>query len=246
MRFHLTYLPELESTNDWLMKRYEQHHSIENEVIVTGFQSEGKGQHGNLWHSEAGKNLLFSVGFRTDFLQPAAQFLVSKIIALALTDSVEKLIGQPGVQIKWPNDIYVGNKKICGILISNLLNGNKLACSIVGVGLNVNQLDFPNYLPNPISLSTLTNSVFDLNKVLDLVLENIGRHYKNSYQEKNQQNTHLNYLKKLYQFDEQHLYRVHGQLITATIIGLNEFGQIMLTDQAGKVHTCDVKELVYL
>ncbi len=246
MRFHLNRFPELESTNDWLMERYEQNHAIENEVVVAGFQSKGKGQQGNIWESAAGKNLLFSLGLRTDFLPAAAQFLVSKAVALALTVSVEELIKQKSVQIKWPNDIYVDNKKVCGVLISNIFNGNKLAYSIVGVGLNVNQLDFPNHLPNPTSLRTLTNRSFDLNKVLDLVLENFARHFKYIQQEKNHQNTHLNYLKKLYQLDEQHLYRVHGQLITANIMGLNEFGQIMLKDQSENVYTCDVKELVYL
>ena len=246
MRYHLNYFTALESTNDWLMKRHELRHEIENQVVVAGFQTNGKGQQGSGWQSEQGKNLLFSVGLRTDFLHPASQFLLSKAIALALIDSVEKLTERKGVKIKWPNDIYVDGKKVCGILILNLLNGNKLAFSIVGVGLNVNQLCFPENLPNPISLRAITQRDFDLKEVLALVLKNIAHQVDLISQENEQEHVHEKYFNNLYQLDELHPYLIHGQRIIAKITAINEFGQLMLEDRSGKVYTCDVKELVYL
>ncbi len=133
------------------------------DAVIALEQTAGRGQRGNRWISRAGENLTFSIVLEPCFLPAARQFMLSECVALAVTD----LLSSCGVEalIKWPNDIYVGDRKICGILIENDLCGANLSRSIVGVGLNVNQRDFDPSLPNPTSLLLETevgHDIFDL------------------------------------------------------------------------------------
>lgn len=236
----------LDSTNCQMKRMYEQGLEIENHVVVAAFQTAGQGQKGSYWHSFEGLNLLFSLGISAKHILPASQFVISKAVAVALFNSIRLITGIDDVHIKWPNDIYVHRQKICGILISNILNGNELQYSIIGIGLNVNERVFPDSLPNPTSLSLLKQQDFDLKTVLDTVLAEIDRQLLLTHDEKTTSSIHQNYFEKLYQLNEPHHYRFQQQKITAVIRGINEFGQLMIVDQDGNELTCDVKELVYL
>lgn len=140
-------------------------------VVVTDCQTAGRGQRGNSWESEPGKNLTFSVLLRPENIPAARQFELSMIVALAVADTVDYALGLAGsplrAKVKWPNDIYVGNKKISGILIENTLSGCGIVRSIAGIGLNVNQSAFHSDAPNPVSLYMLTNNEFELAELLD-------------------------------------------------------------------------------
>jgi len=147
---HIISFDSLPSTNNELKNRLKTNDLSEFTTILTSYQTNGRGQQSNVWESADGLNLTFSVLLKPVFLEPALQFYLSKIVALALTDVLMKYVDE--LSIKWPNDIYVGEKKIAGILIENSLMGSCIDTCVVGIGLNVNQLSFQSSAPNPISL----------------------------------------------------------------------------------------------
>ena len=135
-RHHIIVQDELESTNNYA-KQLVSDKVEEGTVVLAQFQSKGRGQQGNYWESETGKNLLFSLILYPDFLEAEFQFSLSMLVSLAIVSVLDEETDE--VQIKWPNDIYVGKLKIAGILIENTIKGSKLGSTIVGVGLNLNQ-----------------------------------------------------------------------------------------------------------
>lgn len=141
-------------------------------------QSAGRGQRGNTWEAEPGKNITLSLMLRPRGLEAVRQFEVSEAVALGVADLLDSL-GVEEVSVKWPNDIYVGNRKICGILIENTLNGRMIERSIAGIGLNVNQTRFLSDAPNPVSLRQLIGREYDLaalaSGMIDLILNRLER-----------------------------------------------------------------------
>ena len=133
-------------------------------VVWADYQTAGRGCGTNRWESERGKNLLFSVLLHPTDIPASRQFVISQMVSVALCEVLEQYVGN--VSIKWPNDIYVGNGKICGILIENSLTGSTIRDSIVGIGLNVNQTVFRSDAPNPVSLSQLVGHEVDREKLL--------------------------------------------------------------------------------
>lgn len=158
------------STNTWLA---EHAASLEwPAMVVAHTQSAGRGQRGNSWESEPGKNITASVVFRPEGIAPSGQFEISEAIALAVSDTL--LAFGVNAQVKWPNDIYVGDRKIAGILIENVITGDGIERVIAGIGLNVNQEVFVSDAPNPVSLKQVTGRHIDLEKclrVLELALD---------------------------------------------------------------------------
>ena len=140
-------------------------------VVAAREQTAGRGQRGNTWESGPGLNLSFSIVLRPAGIHPARQFCISEAVALAVAETVEEELCRNGVDdpvyVKWPNDIYVGDRKICGILIENTITGTHIDKSIVGIGLNVNQREFLSDAPNPVSLIQLTARETPLDSLLD-------------------------------------------------------------------------------
>lgn len=140
-------------------------------------QTAGRGQRGNSWEAEPGRNITLSLMLRPDNLPATRQFEVSEAVALGVADLLDGL-GIDNVKVKWPNDIYVGNNKICGILIENTLAGTMIVRSIAGIGLNVNQTVFRSDAPNPISLKQITGHYYDIAalaaQMIDCILSRLG------------------------------------------------------------------------
>lgn len=140
-------------------------------VIATRTQTAGRGQRGNTWEAEPGANLTFSQLLRPRTIEAARQFELSMIVSLAITDTVDGLFDEADsplrTEIKWPNDIYVADRKICGILIENTLTGRHIDRAIAGIGLNVNQTRFVSDAPNPASLCQLTGRTYELEPLLE-------------------------------------------------------------------------------
>ena len=159
LRFNIQQFDSLESTNKYceLLNLGE---TEEFTVIVAKEQTAGIGQRGNHWAAAPGQNLTFSVVLRPAFLPAADQYALTKAVSLAIVDTLAPLLPQRAeeVRIKWPNDIYVDDRKICGILINNHLQQERIAATVVGIGLNVNQRTFPDWVPNPTSLALLTGN----------------------------------------------------------------------------------------
>jgi len=185
------------STNDLAA----QHGCGAGTVIVAERQSAGRGQRGNSWTSPAGENLTFSVVLEPEFLKANMQFYISKITALALAGAIASL----GLRssIKWPNDIYIGDKKTAGILIENDIMGRNMARSIIGIGLNVNQRRFDPSLPNPTSLAVEAGGIFDRGDILRRVIKNLSDRY-GQLTDGETGRLDADYRRLLYRLDEEH------------------------------------------
>ena len=151
-------MEEVDSTNAYIMRNVGELKAPV--MVVAHTQSAGQGQRGNSWEAEPGKNLTFSIFFRPVELPPMAQFAMSEAVALAVVD----LLARHGIdaKVKWPNDIYVGDNKICGILIRHSIMGGCVSYSVIGVGIDVNQTQFLSDAPNPVSMKQITGETYDL------------------------------------------------------------------------------------
>ena len=165
------YLDEITSTNSFLKELCKTSNIDEGTIVWTDFQTAGRGQKGNVWESEVSKNLLFSIVLYPHFLKINEQFIISQAISLAIKDVLDEYIGD--ICIKWPNDIYWKNKKICGILIENELMDEKICFSIIGIGININQQQFVSDAPNPVSLRQITGQGYNRETILNAIQEKI-------------------------------------------------------------------------
>ena len=175
---HLVAQPQLESVFTVEQSTIAKIKPPEGTVVRAANQTAGRGQLGSRWQSSAGENLLLSVILYPNWLEVQAQFYLSMAVALGLSDVVRSLgHSSLGCVIKWPNDIYLAEKKVAGILIQNSLSGLRLQSSIVGIGLNVNQLEFSDDLPNAASLALYLGKNLDLDEVSERLFECLERRY---------------------------------------------------------------------
>lgn len=162
---NLIILEEAASTNTELRGMVDAEHGT---IVAARRQTAGRGQRGNTWESEAGANLTFSILVRPKAIPPSKQMAISRAVSLAIVRWLDRYLNEE-VAIKWPNDIYVGDKKICGILIEHVLTSGRIDRTIIGVGININQRKFLSDAPNPVSLSQLTGKSYPLDKMLEEV-----------------------------------------------------------------------------
>nr|WP_297784681.1 biotin--[acetyl-CoA-carboxylase] ligase [uncultured Allomuricauda sp.] len=170
-QFQILKLDATDSTNQYLKDLLRSENPPDFTVVVAEKQLQGRGQMGSVWEGEAGKNLTFSVLKRFNALSVRHQFVLNILVSMAICDVLKEL-SLPAVKVKWPNDIMSGSKKVCGILIENVLKGEQVGQSIIGIGLNVNQSDFAN-LDKASSLKRITGRNFDLDELLQKLLERI-------------------------------------------------------------------------
>ena len=214
-------------------------HLDEGTVVVCDNQTQGRGQTGNLWESEAGANLTFSIILYPVTIKASEQFVLSKAIALAVYDFLSEYV--PDVSVKWPNDVYVGNRKITGILIENFIGGEYLTKTIAGIGININQKHFVSDAPNPVSLQQLTGKLYPL----DSCLQSLLAHITNRYQmiTCNKEKIDSDYLQHLYLRGKLSRFKTNGVSFDATITGVNRYGMIEMTTVNGEHKTFGFKEV---
>ena len=230
-------------------------------VWVADFQTAGRGQRGNKWESKAAENLTFTILLRPTFLHPSQQFLISQIASLG----VLRYLNSKGLEakIKWPNDIYIGNRKICGMLIENSISADKMSASIVGIGLNLNQREFSSDAPNPTSLALETDipdNTYNRKEELAELLGYIFTAYS-ELEEGFTQELGQEYLANLYRLGEWHQFieidsnapadmpvekMAAGRTITARITGVDPYGCVILEHQDGTKKTYPFKGIRYV
>lgn len=237
----------LESTNNYC-KLLDPNTVGEFTVICAHTQTAGIGQQGNVWVSEPHKNLTFSVILKPTFIPTAGQYQLTMALSLAIAETVDTALSTFNIQhstfIKWPNDIYVNDKKICGTLITNQISGNHISQSICGIGLNVNQTKFPDWVPNPTSMQLLTGQEYNLETILHTLLSNLEGEYNNL--KDNNSDLESRYLSRLYRLGIPSKFIYNSQTIIATITGINHFGHLQLITDTGKHLSCDLKEIKYI
>lgn len=238
------FYPELQSTNNEMKRLCADRKLGEQSVVITANQTAGKGQGGNMWESEVNKNLTFSLLLRPEFLAPHLQFYISKIVSLGIADCMTALLKRD-VSIKWPNDIYVGDKKLAGILIENSICGSKLDYCIVGIGLNVNQEVFVSDAPNPISIKQLLWVDTGLEALLEDLLARIEERY-HQLEINRLDLINTDYFNVLYRKDGTHLFKDVKGVFEASIKSINELGLITLEDKEGLRREYAFKELRFM
>lgn len=226
--FKTVFLDEVTSTNDYASTLLSKSSPNEGTVISTYNQSKGRGQIGRNWYSGVDNNLTLSIILYPRFLSIPESFYLSMVLSLALAELVSNLIEGQTVKIKWPNDIFVDNKKIAGLLIQQNLQGNNINSTIFGIGLNVNQLSFPSELPNPISLRIITATNYNL-KLIETMLLTIFSKWYGILKEGNKYKIKQEYLNLLYKRGELSLFVTSDQkTIKGEIIGVSEEGKILI------------------
>jgi BirA family transcriptional regulator, biotin operon repressor / biotin---[acetyl-CoA-carboxylase] ligase len=237
----LVFVPECHSTNTLAQQLSQQAGFADGSVIITNNQTAGRGQHGSTWHTDIGQNLTFSVIVKPTFLAIKDQYFLTVITSLAVRDLLKSMVPDK-IFIKWPNDILVRHKKICGILIENQIQSSQIARSIIGIGLNVNQMIFN--VITATSVRHITHQDYDLESVLHRLLEFLEVRYLQLKQGKTQE-LRAEYLKALYWRDEKHLFSSAGTTFTGVIDGIDEYGKLVVKTET-ETRSFEVKELSYL
>jgi BirA family biotin operon repressor/biotin-[acetyl-CoA-carboxylase] ligase len=211
--------------------------AAEGTVVVCREQTAGRGQRDNRWESAPDENLTVSLILRPTNLASDELFLLSKIFSLA----VVKALNQYNIDaaIKWPNDIYVRNSKIAGILIEHSFFGNDLSFTVIGLGLNINQTVFPPMDIIPVSMATETGKIFEKNEVLSAVLDNVSSLYQSEREYINR-----GYMEKLYRRQGYFPYKKKdGEMLIAEIVEVADSGKLVLKDENGNISSFLFKEI---
>lgn len=238
MNWEIIHIDETDSTNRWLAE-----HRTEGQnpcVVVADYQTAGRGCGTNKWESERGKNLLFSMLIHPTEIAINKQFMVSMAVANSIAAVVVKYVTSQAVSVKWPNDIYVGDKKICGILIENRLQGGVIKDSIIGVGLNVNQQCFVSDAPNPVSMANVTGRQFDREQLLQELLEAFQQEWADL------EGVRERYLQQLYRRKGFFRYRDAYGECTAEIVTVEADGHLVLQDVDGRTNRYAFKEIQFV
>ncbi|MBE9467015.1 MAG: biotin--[acetyl-CoA-carboxylase] ligase [Bacteroidetes bacterium] len=235
-------LDAVSSTNEYALDLIKNDIVAEGLIVFAKYQTSGKGQKDNFWESEKSKNLLLSIILHPNFVKVEEQFLISKAVSLAVADFVNTKVDK--VSIKWPNDIYVDDRKISGILIENTLSGNIISNTIVGIGLNINQIDFISDAPNPVSLKLLTGKTYILDDCINQLSFFIEKRYKELNNDFNK--TNFDYLKSLYLFNFFNLYEAKGERFVAKIIDVENNGELILETRQKEIRKYFFKEVSFL
>ena len=236
MDFKVIHIEETDSTNRWL--RECECHNGGRICVVADYQTAGKGCGTNSWESERGKNLTFSVLIHPEEIPANRQFHITEITSVAVCETL-KTFGLQDVSIKWPNDIYVGDRKICGMLIENRLQGSVIKDSIIGIGLNVNQQVFTSDAPNPVSLYQLLGHETGLELVLDTFLQAFDKAY-------NSKTICFAYREMLYRKGKDYLYKTKTTCFTARLTGVTDEGRLCLVDEQGQERFFAFKEVQFI
>lgn len=240
---NLIRLTETESTNSYLKQLALHNKPDEWTTVISDYQSQGRGQRGNSWEAEPGKNLLMSLILYPEFIANDAQFLISKITAIALCDTFREYA--EGFSIKWPNDTYWHDRKIAGTLIESEWIGTRLNHIIIGNGINLNQQQFKSNAPNPVSLLQITGQETSIETFLYRFMDRLAERYhqlrKAEYELINQ-----DYHNRLYRSEGFHRYAdVHGEF-TARLLHVGNDGRLYLMDETGKERQYWFKEVNYI
>lgn len=241
--YPLIHIAETDSTNNYLSELCDREPVAEFTTVQADFQTAGKGQRGNTWEAEKGKNLLFSFVLYPTFLEARRQFVLSQIVSLAVKEELDQWT--EGISIKWPNDIYWSDKKICGMLIENDLAGMHIGRSIIGIGLNINQEQFVSDAPNPISLKQVTGCEHDRAAILDNILQRTAAYYAEVQQEGS---THIarRYLQSLFRKEGMHRYADDNGEFVAQVVDVEPDGHFILEDENRRLRRYVFKEVQYI
>ena len=267
------HLEQTDSTNAYLQRKQSEC-DIRNWVVSADEQTAGKGMGNNGWESEVGKNLTFSLALDMSFLPAERQFLLSEAVPLGIIEVLDGLISDSfegidsnrtaparkcfafdGVNdmpskpaeklsIKWPNDIFYDGHKLAGILINSTIKANMMGISIIGTGLNVNQMQFQDWPTRPVSLKMITGKNHKLQPLLEQIAERIL--IKVEHLKSDPTVIEQNYLKRLFRYQTWADYEVGGKVLRLFMTGIDRFGRLQLVDEQQEIHCYEIKQIKFL
>ena len=270
---HYHHFDQIDSTNAYLQRKQSEC-DIRNWMVSADEQTAGKGMGNNGWESEVGKNLTFSLALDMGFLPAERQFLLSKAVPLGIIEVLKKVLsdGFEGIDwlrrmqsisnrttstrndmpsklgeklsIKWPNDIFYENRKLAGILINSTIKANMMDVSIIGIGLNVNQMQFQDWPTHPISLKMILGKDFDLQPLLEQIAERIIM--KVEQLKSDPTSIEQDYIKRLFRYHTWADYEVDGKVLRLFITGIDQFGRLQLVDKEQLSYSFDIKEIKFV
>ncbi len=243
------YIATVNSTNDYL----RLHPDIV--TLRTDFQTSGRGQAGNHWESEPGKNLLFSTRLKEIGLAATDQWFINMLVAVALYETLNTKLStlNSTLTIKWPNDLYYGDKKLAGVLIENTLLGTRIADSIIGIGLNLNQTEWHSDAPNPISLKQITGEDYDPDEMMNIFLTTLAQLMPNMNRIRSDYMQHLYRQEGFYWWEEREVSTMptmNGQRteqsFEAQIVDITSQGELVLQTHNQDIKTYHFKQIKYI
>ncbi|WP_323134429.1 biotin--[acetyl-CoA-carboxylase] ligase [Tellurirhabdus rosea] len=239
----IQYLPTCQSTNDVASELILNGQASEGLLVITHHQTAGRGQRGNPWEARPGENLTFSLVLQPSFLQASEQFWLNIAISLGISDWLVTHLHER-MRIKWPNDLYVDNRKIGGILIENTLQGYSIAWSVVGIGININQTRFSH--PNATSLlnETPNDGEFVLENSLNSIAEALEKRYL-ALRSGRRDVLKAEYLQRLFRYQEEAEYVSDGERFRGSIVGVGETG-LLAIETAGRLRYFGFKEVEFV
>ncbi len=249
------YLPECLSTNEYALQMLSDKSSekalFDGTLIITDNQTAGKGQAGNIWQANPNENITLSLILKPHFLDANEQFWLNMVVALGIFDFVSSKIKDNNlVKIKWSNDIFIDNKKVGGILIQNILSGKNINCSIIGIGLNINQLDFNISTATSLLLASTNASVdatattYNVRICVEELLTYLEKRYF-QLKENKKALIKFEYLQNMYHYQEKAMFEDVEGTFEGEIIGVDEIGKLCIKKN-DKLHYYHFKEVKFL
>ena len=234
------------STNEYLKQEIKNGTRFDEGLLIFAEnQYDGKGLGTNKWESAPGKNLILSAYLTPHFLPAADQFILNEMVSLSILDFINYHLPNTINKIKWPNDVYIHNNKVSGILINNTIGRSDILYSIVGIGININQQTFMSDAPNPVSLKQILGKNLNLEKCLIPFLKYFNKRY-NQLRSGDIQQLELEYINSLYRLNEWNHFVINDQHTKVKIIGLGKFGKLKLETKSGSLIECDMKEIKFV
>ncbi len=245
---NIIHLKSVDSTNSYASELLRQNSIPEGSLIYTFEQTNGRGQRGNVWESEPNKNITLSMVLYPNFLSADKQYLLTKITSLAVADLMADVLESSEktgkIKIKWPNDIYIGEKKIGGILIENTLRDTNLQSSIIGIGININQIVF-HTTDKSTSLALLANNQFDLKEIMDKLCMFMEARYLQLKANK-LGNIDFAYLQRLYRLNVWNHFVSDSEPFEGKITGVSNSGKLQVLLKTEETREFDLKEIVFI
>ena len=238
-------IDRVDSTNSYAERLLKERKIPEGTIIWAQEQTAGKGQGNNVWLSEASKNLTISMILYPRFLPVDQQFILNKAVSLGVIDFVHTILPSGSCKIKWPNDIFYGSSKLGGILINHSISGNSFDTSIIGIGINVNQIRFDPSIPHPVSIKQIINNETDMKNAINSLIMMLDHRY-DQLKKGDLSLLDQEYKKNLLGFDEERRFRKDLDSFIGIIRDVDHFGRLIIETSDYKRLTFSHKEIEFL
>ena len=238
----LVYREEVDSTNNYLQQMIREERPPEGAAVITAHQSGGRGQRSNVWRSQPGKNLLCSIYLKPRFLKPHESFMLNKLVSVSVIKAIRNL-GIKNVAVKWPNDVFIGNRKAGGVLIETGIKAKAINSAVIGIGININQTDFYGEA-RATSLALECGQQIDADEVFVRLCGNLERGYMNL--KKDLSDPEKEYHEFLWGKNDFHLYQTAEGKQQLKVKRVTTEGFLVSEDHGGKQHIFEKYELKLL